>query len=315
MLILLSLACTNAEKDTSATTIDDAVEYLSPPADGEGFQLAMDYTVEPYTEAWRCEVYRLNTEVVSNINSIKFQQNAGMHHMTISTTGFVGGQIEPGSYDCNSLYEDQMDSLIMLFGAQGDAQDLLELPEGVVAAVPANIDIIHEVHYVNTTDQSIDLYSRVNAYIIPESQVTDGIWGGNVRDENINIPASAEAYSEWTRCIMNEDVEVIFLASHTHKLGIEFNIRLFDGTESGEVFYTNDDWHNPKIVKYDTPITVPAGTGFEYSCTWKNPNDFPITYGLTSEDEMCNLTYIHTPYSMSAKCEVVETSDGVLWEN
>ena len=315
MLILISLACSNAEKDTSATTIDDAVEYLSPPADGEGFQLAMDYTVEPYTEAWRCEVYRLNTDVISNINSIKFQQNAGMHHMTISTTGFVGGQIEPGSYDCNSLYEDQMDSLIMLFGAQGDAQDLLELPEGVVAAVPANIDIIHEVHYVNTTDQSIDLYSRVNAYIIPESQVTDGIWGGNVRDENINIPASAEAYSEWTRCIMNEDVEVIFLASHTHKLGIEFNIRLFDGTESGEVFYTNDDWHNPKIVKYDTPITVPAGTGFEYSCTWKNPNDFPITYGLTSEDEMCNLTYIHTPYSMSAKCDVVESSDGVLWEN
>ena len=90
---------------------------------------------------------------------------------------------------------------------------------------------------------------------------------------------------------------------------------LLDGTESGEVFYTNDDWHNPKIVKYDTPITVPAGTGFEYSCTWKNPNDFPITYGLTSEDEMCNLTYIHTPYSMSAKCDVVESSDGVLWEN
>lgn len=313
LTLLITLACTNTEKETGELTETTGVELIAPPADGEGFQLAMDYVVEPYTEIWQCDVYRLPTETISNINSIEFQQNEGMHHMTISTTGFTGGQIEPGSYDCNSLYEDQMDSLLMMFGSQGDAHDLLELPEGVVAQVPADIDIIHEIHYVNTTDQTIDLYSRVNAYTIPDSEVTSGIWGGNVRDEHINIPAN-ETHTEWTRCVMNEDIEVLFLASHMHQLGVEFNIRLFDGTESGEIFYTNDDWHNPKITKYDTPISIPAGSGFEYSCTWTNPHDYPINYGLTSDDEMCNLTYVHTPYSMSAQCTVVETSDGVLWE-
>ena len=313
MLILLTtLACTN-DKETDTSTEITGVEMIAPPADGEGFQLSLDYYVEPYTEVWQCDVYRLETDNVSNVNSVEFQQNEGMHHMTISTTGFVGGQIEPGSYDCNNLYEEQMDSLLMMFGSQGDAQDLLELPEGVVARVPANIDIVHEIHYVNTTDQELDLYSRVNGYTIPEEDVTSGIWGGNVRDEHINIPANA-THTEWTRCVMNEDVEVLFLASHMHQLGVEFNISLFDGTESGEVFYTNDDWHNPKIIKYDTPISVPAGSGFEYSCTWTNPNDFPINYGLTSDDEMCNLTYVHTPESMSAQCTVVESSDGVLWE-
>lgn len=315
MLILFTvLGCTNTDKETGESTETNAVELIAPPAEGEGFQLALDHFVPPYTEVWQCNVYRLETETMSNVNSIEFQQNEGMHHMTISTTGFTGGQIEPGSYDCNSLYADQMDSLLMMFGSQGDAHDLLTLPEGVVARVPANIDIVHEIHYVNTTDQPLDLYSRVNAYTIPDSDVTSGIWGGNVRDEHINIPANAEAHTEWTRCVMNEDIEVLFMASHMHQLGIAFNVRLFDGTTSGDIFYTNDDWHNPKIIKYDEPIIVPAGTGFEYSCTWKNPNDFDINYGLTSDDEMCNFTYVHTPESMSAQCTVVETSDGVLWE-
>ncbi len=59
---------------------------------------------------------------------------------------------------------------------------------------------------------------------------------------------------------------------------------------------------------------MPAGAGFEYACTWRNDTDDMVPYGLDSQDEMCNLAIVHTPFSMSAQCEVVETSDGVLWE-
>jgi hypothetical protein len=79
------------------------------------------------------------------------------------------------------------------------------------------------------------------------------------------------------------------------------------------VFYSNDDWHDPLITQYEPPLVVPAGSGFEYSCTWNNETDEPVEYGLTAADEMCNLTYVHTPFSMSAQCEVVASSDGVLW--
>ncbi len=99
-----------------------------------------------------------------------------------------------------------------------------------------------------------------------------------------------------------------------HGNGAKFTIRKFDGKESGDIFYTNDDWHDPKITQYDPPMVVKAGTGFEYACTWKNPNDTMLTYGVTSDDEMCNLAIVHAPMSMSAKCEVVESSDGVLWK-
>jgi len=112
---------------------------------------------------------------------------------------------------------------------------------------------------------------------------------------------------------MNQDVEIIFLASHTHQLGTEFTIAPFDGESVGEVIYRNDDWHSPQITQYDPPLIVPAGTGFQWSCTWTNTTDKVINYGPTSDDEMCNLALVHTPFSITARCEVVETSDGVLW--
>ena len=146
-----------------------------------------------------------------------------------------------------------------------------------------------------------------------DDEVEEGIWGGSVRDEHINLPAGEET-TEWSRCVMNEDVEVLFLASHTHELGIEFNIAPFDGETVGDVFYTNDDWHSPKIVQYDPPLVVPAGQGLEWSCTWNNTQDHEVNYGPDSTDEMCNLAIVHTPFSVTAQCEVVETSDGVLWE-
>jgi hypothetical protein len=104
------------------------------------------------------------------------------------------------------------------------------------------------------------------------------------------------------------------VASHTHALGRKFTVAQFDGQAAGEVFYSNSDWHTPKIVQYDPPMIVPKGSGFEWTCTWKNPNDKVVNYGLDASDEMCNLAIVHTPFSTSAKCEVVETSDGVLWE-
>ena len=46
---------------------------------------------------------------------------------------------------------------------------------------------------------------------------------------------------------MNEDVDVLFLASHTHKLGIEFTIRLFDGENSGDIFTPTQTGMIPRL--------------------------------------------------------------------
>ena len=309
-ITMLVLACTPDDTDSSPER-----PTLEPPKEGFGFQLSMEGTVEPYSEAWLCSVYPLPTTRVESVNWTEFIQNEGTHHLTLSTPSLTGHPIEPGNYNCEDLYAEMLTEQIMFFGNQGVGSGEMHLPEGIAATFPMNIDILHEVHYVNPTPEPIELYSYVNAYTIPEAEVTDRIWGGQVRDEHINIPANSE-HTEWTRCVMNEDVEVHFLASHSHEKGTLFEIASYDGeTETtGENFYSNPDWHDPMIVQYDPPLVVPAGSGFEYTCTWRNPTDEPIEYGSTSKDEMCNMSIVHTPFSMSAQCEVIASSDGVLWD-
>lgn len=309
-LLTLLLACAPDAEPSSVAELP----VLDPPPAGEGFQLKMFGTAPPYSEVWLCEVYDIPIDTFAPVNWVQVLQNGGTHHMTLSTPGLGVEPLPAGQYDCAELYGDAsvMENQIMFFGSQGLPEDELHLPEGVVAYLPPGIQILHEVHYVNAGDTEVPLYSYINGWTIPEEEIVDMIWGGQVRDETIEIPPQSE-HTEWTRCLMNEDVEVLFLASHTHQLGVEFTIAPFDGETTGEVFYRNTDWHDPLITQYDPPLVVPAGTGFEYACTFRNDGPETVTYGLASTDEMCNLAIVHTPYSTTARCEVVETSDGVLW--
>lgn len=313
---LLAPACTpDAAVDSAAPAATDggADDTLQPPPEGQGFQLEVTALAPAYTEVWTCEVYVLPFDEVANVNWVQYEQNEGTHHMTLSTPGFTT-DLAPGTYDCDELYEDVlMENQIMFFGTQGEAEGELHLPDGVAAQLPGNLTVVHEIHFVNTTGEDVQLYSRVNGWTIPAEEVTGGIWGGSVRDEHISVPAGEER-TEWSRCVMNEDVDVLFLASHMHELGARFTIAPFDGVTTGEVFFDNDDWHDPKITQYDPPLVVPAGQGFEWSCTWRNDRDQDVGYGLTAQDEMCNMAIVFTPFSTTAACEVVETSDGVLWQ-
>jgi hypothetical protein len=314
-IVFATLAFTACSTSTGDSDSTGGIEPLAPPPAGEGFQLEMEFTAPALTEVWMCNVYTIPITEPAAVNQVEYQQNFGTHHMSISTMGLVGGQIEPGQYDCNDLYADPefMENQIMIFGGQGDADGEINLPEGVVANLPVGIDIIHEVHYVNYASEDVELYSRVNAWTIPQNQVTDGIWGGSVRDYNIEIPPQSE-HVEWTRCLMNEDVDVLFLASHMHKTGFHYTIAPFDGTTVGEVMYTNDDWHSPKVVQFDTPMRVEKGKGFEFACHYRNETDAPIRYGLTADDEMCTMTLVHTPMSITAKCEIVAASNALTAE-
>src|SRR5690606_26005848 len=127
-------------------------------------------------------------------------------------------------------------------------------------------------------------------------KVQQTIWGGAVRDTDITIPAGASDHVEWTRCVMNDDVDVLFLSSHTHKLAERTVIRPFDGTTAGDVMYSNTDWHAPPLQDFTAaPIHVAKGQGFEFECHYNNPGAADVKWGFTADDEMCQIALVYTP--------------------
>jgi hypothetical protein len=318
-LILALTAAMSCGSDTEPNTEPEGETnpYFDIPDPSEGFQVGMTVTAPAGEEIWECLVIDgLPTEEqFAYINYAEHKQTGFVHHMDLMALAFAKVDFAPGRYPCEELYEGNtqtlMDDGVILYASQV-AGERVQLPPGVVAEVPAATKFLYEVHFVNTSDEDIEVQSYINAYTIPPEEVVSTIWGGPVRDLNINVPPMAEDHIEWTRCVMTEDVEVVFLSSHTHELGKNFQVRSFDGERVGEeLLYENLLWESPHLEHFDPPLQVKKGEGFEFQCHYDSNRDTETNWGLTAEDEMCQVAIVFTPGKASTKCEVVETSDDV----
>lgn len=315
-LALCVLSTSACEEEEPAPTPFDFVEPLAAPSPDEGFQVSIHATAAPGTEIWKCEILPALPVLPSDpdalfhfVNSVQSRQNSNVHHADLMTLFYTGLAIQPGQYDCADLYAEHtelMEEGVIVYGAQlPDAR--LDLPEGVAASVPITGGYMLEVHYVNASTEPVDVATYINAYTMPAAEVVDTIAGDANRDFDIVIPPGAVDHVEWTRCVFTDDVDLLFLSSHTHALAKHFELRTFDGTHVADIVYANDDWHSPQILALDPPVHIAAGTGFEYSCVYDNPSDVEVNWGFLAEDEMCQFAYVFVGDS-SIKCETVATS-------
>ena len=267
-------------------------------------------------EAWRCEVFTgldVDADLFTYVNRAESRQTAGMHHADVATLFFTGLSLEPGQYDCADLYAEHtelMEDAVTIYASQ-QPDDELQLPPRTAAQLPVDAQYMYEAHFVNVSDVDIDVVSYLNAYTLPADEVDETIYGKANRDFDINVPAAAVGHVEWTRCVFNKDVDVIFLSGHTHELARNFTLKLFDGVDVGETIYVNDDWHAPPVQRYEPMIHVAAGTGFEYSCDYTSDRDTDTVWGFKATDEMCQFGYVFLPGDTDISCDTVETSDGL----
>ena len=284
---------------------------LAPPPDGAGFQISMEMEAPAASETWQCLVMSMPNQDVANVNRVEHVQTPGLHHMDV--TALVSANVAPGRYDCAQLYADHPELMDQptLYAAQGKPTAEIDLGPGVVASVPPELPVLFELHYVNATMQDVHAFSYVNAYTIDAAQVKTSIAGGAIRDRHIAIPAHAD-HTEWTRCVMDHDIDLVLVSTHTHALGVDTHIKLFDGTTVGDDVYVNTSWQAPPLEQFTPARHIAAGTGFEIDCHYFNDTDAEVDWGYLAKDEMCNLVLVWTPADAGATCKVVATSDGII---
>lgn len=286
-----------------------APEDLPPPLPEEGFQMGIDTVAPAGEEIWKCWVEELPTVGLTSINRVESIQTQGVHHMDIMALGLLNLGIEPGMHDCQDLYDahaEMMERGIFLFASQNESETL-QLPDGIAAGLPGGLQIMVEMHYVNPTPRDVEVFSRINAYTVPASAVQRQIWGWAVRDDDINVPPNTERHVEWTRCVMNKDIDALILSTHTHQLAELAEVYLFDGERTGEKLYENWDWHAPPLMQFSTPLTIAEGTGFEFRCHYRNPTDRMVNWGFGADDEMCQIGLVFAPLDLTAECTVVDS--------
>jgi hypothetical protein len=299
---LFLIGCTHSQSSTG---------LLAPPPAGAGFQISMEMEAPAGGEAWQCVVMNMPNQDVANVNRVEHVQTAGLHHMDV--TALETTTLDPGRYDCGKLYAAHPELMDQptLYAAQGSPTAMIDLGPGVVASVPPGLPVLFELHYVNATKQNVHVESYVNAYTIDAHDVTTRIAGGAIRDRHITIPAVSD-HTEWTRCLMDHDVDLVLVSTHTHALGRDTHIKLFDGANVGDEIYVNTQWQAPPLKQFTPTMHIAAGTGFEIDCHYFNDSAAEVDWGYFAKDEMCNLVLIWTPSEAGATCKVTATSDGIL---
>lgn len=181
----------------------------------------------------------------------------------------------------------------------------LTFPPGVGLKLSRSASFDLNSHYLNL-HRSQTLYGEVylNMFFAPPGTITT--FAQPIFDVNVNIYVPPNAtrttkrifpMSSSGRVPSGKEYHLYSLGSHMHRHGVDFSVYLTNNLQDvvpKQLVYKNVDWDDPKFQQFDPPFVLKAGQGLRFEVTHHyddppSPSAAPLTFGLTSEDEMAIL--------------------------
>jgi hypothetical protein len=252
-----------------------------------------------YQDKYRCYVLPLNNDEEISMSAIEFRpgNREAVHHAIITyvpagTADYLDNQ-DPGyGYECyggfNLPYETD------LIGGYAPGVTSVEYPEDIGRTLPANSDIIVQLHYAPLLNDAEDI-SSINIFfkdIAIEREISQYIWSdwkfALAPDQETTI--TNELYIE-------NDVSLVNILPHSHLIGKSWEI--FATTLENEIIPIiqiknwDFDWQSFYYPEY--LLKIPAGSTITATAVYdntssntNNPNDPPawVFPGDGTTDEM-----------------------------
>jgi len=106
----------------------------------------------------------------------------------------------------------------------------------------------------------------------------------------MEIPAKSESVQhEWTYDVQAGPFEISTGTLHMHELGkwARFEVEHADGSKTCIAEVNDYDFNWQRTYELKKPVTVGPGDKVRISCEWDNPNDYDVSWGDGTQDEMC----------------------------
>jgi hypothetical protein len=257
---------------------------------GESITLTIEaFDVQPGTERQVCKHFNLPADVPFDAVRFHSKMEGTSHHLNVyKLLSDVDAPVNPADavvHDCQPASEQLSGDAAYIFGS-ATPERTVDLPLGVAFHLVPQQRIILEQHVINATPDVIqggvtfDMSKPADDITIEHH--ADVIW---FADWNFAIPPNQETV-ETSHCTVPYDVNVFGLMSHTHALGSHFAIEKWSNGET-EPLYESVDWAHPVYQSFDPHLTLAAGEGLQWTCTWNNTTGSLVFPGKNSTDEMC----------------------------
>jgi hypothetical protein len=169
------------------------------------------------------------------------------------------------------------------------------LPDGLARTLPANSDLVMQVHYHANGKEEEDV-TQVGIYFSKKPASKEFVSYPILA--NVNIPAGEKNYVTEQTISVPGDITLYAVTPHMHLLGrtIGMELTLPNGKKQPLIQINDWDFNWQDTYYYQTPMRIPKGSKITLKATYdnsennpRNPNSPPkkVTFGEATTDEMC----------------------------
>lgn len=229
-------------------------------------------------DVYRC--VRLTVPADTYVTNIQAVAPLGTHHTVLSISD--GGTAGPdGEYACdvNEL------GMVMLY-ASGVGTSPLDFPAGVGVKIAAGTQIHLNLHLFNASDTPRSGTSGldVKAQPTPPAQLAEMVFAGTY---GIYLPSNNTTTNVTGGCTENTSYSLFAVWPHMHQLGTHMKVTHKRGTTTTVLHDGVFDFGEQYYYLKDPVVQVQSGDVIRVTCSFLNNTGRTVTFGESSESEMC----------------------------
>jgi hypothetical protein len=275
ILLLLPVACSQSN-DQALTT-----EKWSQLVQGS-------WTLESGEEDPRwCQKVLLTEDVY--VAAMRPVHPPGTHHTTLSLVADDGKTTCSGSmFGAGMIY------------AAGAGTGELRMPNGVAMKFPAGQALLLNLHIYNSSQAPLSGVSGIEIVRADPAEVkseADLLISGPT---NISLPPASETTITHT-CRLSADQTAFTLFPHMHQLGVRIKTTVTLGGAPMVLHDGNYHFEEQYLLPVG-PLAFRAGDTITTECTYRNTRAEPVTFGESSDTEMCFSIFFRYPRNKSTFC-------------
>jgi hypothetical protein len=263
-------------------------------------------TVQPGEEHTKCLVLRLGNPDSIHVGQIHNTLSNGSHHMIVYRSTDTVEQKAP--FDCVPFTDTLDPSKGSTLMVTQKKDDTLTLPSGVGFTLDPNQMVRIELHYINPTNQPIDVNATTNFITMDDSAYQNEADFLFIGDPDITIPPNSSTTLGPIFFALPPEYsgsQFFAITGHEHQFGTNVKVEVASSaTDPGTSVYDVPGWlwSEPTTVVADPPFTVPDNGGFRFTCDWTNTSNSTVNFGESANDEMCFFWAYYYPSQGARVC-------------
>jgi hypothetical protein len=208
------------------------------------------------------------------------QAPVGTHHTVLTlATGQANGP--DGEFDCSvgTLGTE------MMF-ASGVGTPELAFPTDVGIKIAAGTRINLNLHLFNATDNPIsgDSAILVKSSPTPPPTLAEMVFGGTLL---ISVPSNNMPINVTGDCTAQQSYSLFAIWPHMHQIATHQKVELTHGGTTSTIYDMPYSFSEQKYWPQAPEIQVASGDRITTTCTYVNNTGHTVTFGESSNDEMC----------------------------